>query len=205
MLHTTLTKLDRFWTRLEDACAALAGVLIGMAMVLTVVEVISRKLFNAPLPGVVDVFELGMAAVAFFGVSQCQRVGGHVRMEMLVRRFRGRLLWATEAIMSSLALAFIAAVAVASVDAVERAYLVQDSTMDLLLPIWPAKVCVAFALAILTVRLSLEATDGVRLFINPNAEPVTASRVASVADHAREEIEEALGSDSPLAETESRP
>lgn len=195
MLLTVITKVDRFWSRLENICAGIAGVLIGMAMVLTVVEVISRKIFNAPLPGIIDVFELGMAAVAFFGVSQCQRVGGHVRMEMLVRRFHGRVLWAVEALMSTFALAFIAAVAMASIGAVERAYLVEDSTMDLLLPIWPAKVCVAIALAILTVRLLLEAVDGLRLTIDPTAEPVTASRVASVADHAREEIEEALGAD----------
>ncbi len=196
MLHTILITVDRIWSRVENACAALAGVLIGLAMVLTVVEVISRKILNFPLPGIVDVFELGMAAIAFFGVSQCQRVGGHVRMEMLVRRLQGRTLWAVEALMSTLALAFIGAVALASIDAVERAYLVQDSTMDLLLPVWPAKVCVAIALAILTVRLFLEAVDGLRLAIHPTAEPVTASRVASVADHAREEIEEALGADS---------
>ncbi len=195
VISQALSATDRVWTGVENACAAIAAVLIAAAMALTVVEVISRKIFNAPLPGMIDMFELGMAAIAFFGVSQCQRVGGHVRMEMIVRRLHGRLLWIVEAAMSLLALFFIVSVGLASIGAVERAYVVQDSTMDLLLPIWPAKVCVSIALAVLSVRLALEAVDSLRLTVLPDAEPITAARVASVADHAREEIDEAFGGD----------
>ena len=183
------------WTRVEDACASVAAILIGLAMVLTVAEVIGRRLFNSPLPGVIDMFDLGMAAIAFLGASQCQRVGGHVRMELVLRRISGRPLWIIESLTTGLALGFVAAVAVASWQGVERAFVTQDATMDLLLPVWPSKSLVTIALIVLTVRLFLQLVDSLRLAVSPEAEPIAALRVASVVDHAREEIEEAFGGD----------
>lgn len=164
-------------------------------MVLTVVEVLSRKLLNAPLPGVIDMFDLGMAAIAFLGASYCQRTGGHVRMEMVVRRLSGRALWAAESLTALLAFGFVAAVGIASAEAVSRAYRVGDSTMDLLLPVWPSKVLVTLALFVLAVRLALQLIDSLRLIGAPDGEPVTALPPASVAEHAREEIAEAIGGD----------
>lgn len=191
-----LKTTDRTWRGVEGACAYVAAILIATAMVLTVVEVLSRKLFNAPLPGVIDMFDLGMAAVAFLGASYCQRTGGHVRMEMVVRRLSGRSLWVVESLTALLAFGFITAVGFASAEAVARAYRVGDSTMDLLLPVWPSKVLVTLALFVLAVRLALQCLDSIRLVVFPQSTPIVALPPASVAEHAREEIEEAMGDDS---------
>ncbi len=191
-----LLALHRLWTRIEDVCAIVAAVLIGLAMVLTVAEVIGRRLFNAPIPGVIDMFDLGMAAIAFLGASQCQRVGGHVRMELVIRRLSGRVLWAIESVTVGVALVFVAVVTIASFEGVIFSFDTGDSTMDLLLPVWPSKTLVTIALGVLTGRLLLQCADSVRLTINPKAEPVAALPVASVIDHAKEEIEEALGDES---------
>ena len=181
------------WTRVENACAIVAAGLIALAMVLTVAEVIGRRLFNAPLPGVIDIFDLGMAAIGFLGASQCQRVGGHVRMELVLRRISGRVLWLIESFTTALALVFIAAVTVASWDGMVRSYVTGDATMDLLLPVWPSKSLVTLALVILTVRLALQLVDSVRLSVFLDDEPIAALPVVSVVEHAREEIEEAFG------------
>lgn len=193
LLSHYLKRLDHGWRHVERVCAYGAALLIAAAMVLTVVEVLSRKIFNAPLPGVIDMFDLGMAAVAFLGASFCQQTGGHVRMELVVRRLSGRSLWLVESLTAMLAFGFVAAVGVASAEAVARAYRVGDSTMDLLLPVWPSKLLVTFALFVLAVRLALQFIDSLRLVVSPNSEPITALPPASVADHAREEIEDAIG------------
>ena len=188
-----LQSAQKFWSTIENVCAAFAAGLIGLAMVLTVVEVFSRRVFNAPLPGIIDMFDLGMAAVAFLGASQCQRVGGHVRMELAVRRLSGRMLWFAESVTTGLALIFIAAVTVASLDNALFAYETGDATMDLLLPVWPSKILVTLALGVLTVRLLLQLVDSLRLLINPIGIPIAAPQVVSIADQARDEIAEALG------------
>ena len=173
----------------------MAALLIGLAMVLTVLEVLGRRLLNAPIPGVIDMFDLGMAAIAFLGASQCQRVGGHVRMELFIRKLSGRTLWIVECATTGTALAFVAVVTVACFEGAIFAYDTGDATMDLLLPVWPSKTLVAIAMTVLTGRLLLQWADTVRLVFTPSAEPVAALLVASVTDHAKEEIEEALGED----------
>lgn len=192
-LSLYIKRADLAWQRVESICAYLAAALIAAAMVLTVVEVLSRKLLNAPLPGVIDMFDLGMAAVAFLGASYCQRTGGHVRMELVVRRLSGRALWLVESLTALLAFGFVIAVSIASAEAVLRAYRVGDSTMDLLLPVWPAKLLVTLALFVLSVRLVLQLLDSLRLTLVPTAKPIAALPPASVADHAREEIAEVIG------------
>src|SRR3546814_9388141 len=67
-------------------------------MFLGVANVVGRKLFDHPVAGYIDIVEVTMVAYAFLGVAFCQRVGGHVRMEILVQRFKGRTLWVVEAI-----------------------------------------------------------------------------------------------------------
>ena len=190
-----LSRLHQFWSRIEDLCAYGAAILIALAMALTVAEVISRRLFNAPLPGVIDMFDLGMGAIAFLGASQCQRAGGHVRMELLVRTLSGRPLWLVETFTTLLTLGFITAIGLSSAEAVVRAYRVQDATMDMLLTIWPSKALITLALGVLAVRLALQFIDSLRLVITPSARPVMALTVASLAGQAKEEIEEALGED----------
>jgi len=192
-----LSNLHRVWSKVEDVCAGVAALLIAVAMALTVAEVLSRRLLNAPLPGIIDSFNLGMAGIAFLGASQCQRLGGHVRMEMVVRRLSGRALWCVESITALLALGFICAVGVASAEGVVRAYRVGDATMDLMLPVWPAKALITLALMVLAVRLALQFFDSLRLTITPEAEPVAALRVATVEEIAREEIEEVIGTVEP--------
>lgn len=188
-----LVRVHDLWGRVEDGCAAVAGVLIALAMGMTVFEVIARRVFNAPLPGVIDMFDLGMAAVAFLGASQCQRAGGHVRMELVVRKLKGRTLWVVESITTLCAFLFVAAVSEASAEAVIRAYRVGDSTMDLLLPVWPAKTLVTLALIVLAVRLGIQFIDSMRLVLHPDETPVAALSVASVTEIAQEEIAEAFG------------
>jgi C4-dicarboxylate transporter, DctQ subunit len=188
-----LARLHTAWSRIEDVCAGIAGLLIAMAMMLTVAEVLSRKLLNAPLPGIIDTFNLGMAAVAFLGAAQCQRMGGHIRMELFVRRLSGRTLWCVESVMTLIALGFVSAVGLASAKGVVRAHQIGDSTMDLLLPVWPSKALITLALAVLAVRLALQFFDSLRLIVTPDAEPIAALPVFSVEDHAREEIEDVIG------------
>lgn len=192
-IPTILTRLHHGWCRIENACAGVAAALIAIAMVLTVVEVLSRKLLNAPLPGIIDMFNLGMAAVAFLGASQCQRLGGHVRMEMVVRRLSDRSLWLVESLTSLVALGFISAVGLASVDGVVRAYRVGDATMDLLLPVWPSKALITVALAVLAGRLALQFFDSLRMLADPKAELIAALPVVSVEELAREEIDDVIG------------
>ncbi|MGH9695962.1 MAG: TRAP transporter small permease subunit, partial [Bryobacteraceae bacterium] len=96
--HATLIAIDRQLGRVENVFNDIGGVFIFALMWLTMAEVLGRRLFNSPVPGAIDYIEVGMAAFAFMGAAYCQRLGGHVRMDLLVSNLKARLLWAVEAL-----------------------------------------------------------------------------------------------------------
>src|SRR3546814_5772466 len=93
--------------RIEDAFNLVAALVIFIMMFFMVAEVVGRKVFNAPIPGAIDWIEVSMAAFAFMGAAYCQRLGGHIRMELVISKFQGRFLWCLEALCTAIAIFYI--------------------------------------------------------------------------------------------------
>lgn len=91
-----LSRLDRKLAKLEWLFALISGIFAFGLMVLAVVSVTGRNGFNEPLPGYVDWIEAFMPLIAILGISYVQRVGGHIRMDIVIGQLRGRLLWIAE-------------------------------------------------------------------------------------------------------------
>jgi TRAP-type mannitol/chloroaromatic compound transport system permease small subunit len=68
-----------------------------------------------------------------------------------------------------------------------------DSSMDIKLPQWPSKLIVPLMLAVLVPRLLLQLWGYGRLLRDPGRAPLAVPRVETVEEHARHEIEEAIG------------
>jgi hypothetical protein len=75
------------------------------------------------------------------------------------------------------------------------AYELGDSTMDIYLPVWPSKLIVPIAMALLAVRLAINLWGYLRLFVSPDATPIGVPLIKDAATVAREEIEDAMGHD----------
>lgn len=207
-----LGAVDRFVARIENLFNALGAMFIVIVMLFMCAEVISRKADDlsfgffkgVPLPGVIDWVELAMGTFAFLGAAYCQRLGGHVRMELLIGRLRGRILWALEAFAVSVAFFYISVIVYKSfTEDFMWAYELGDSTMDLELPVWPSKLLVPIALSLLAVRLALNIWGYVRLFLNPEATPLAVPLIKDAATLAREEIVDALGHDATELEIQA--
>jgi len=91
-----LSRLDQALHRLESFLALIGGLAVFALMLLAVVSVGGRNFMNQPLPGYVDWIEQAMPLIAFVGIAYCQRLGGHIRMDILVGQLRGRPLWIAE-------------------------------------------------------------------------------------------------------------
>ncbi|NKB28485.1 MAG: TRAP transporter small permease subunit [Rhodobacteraceae bacterium] len=183
--------LDQHYRKLENALNLTAAGFIFFLMFLATIQVFSRKLLNVLIPGYIDYAEQSIAIFAFLGVAYCQRLGGHVRMELVLDKLpKGRVLWLFEAITTLAALAIILVLCRYSFDHFLRAWVNGDSTIDINLPIWPFKLLVAIALGVLSVRLALQLAGFVRLFLHPNAVPVGVPLIADVAKQASIEAEQ---------------
>jgi TRAP-type C4-dicarboxylate transport system permease small subunit len=177
----------------ENVFNDIGGVFIFALMWLTMAEVLGRRLFNSPVPGAIDYIEVGMAAFAFMGAAYCQRLGGHVRMDLLVSNLKARLLWAVEALAIFVAVVYVAIIVWASAQDLWRSFDLGDETLDAHFPVWPSKLIVPVAMALLELRLLVNLWGYLRLFVVPDAEPWAVPKIMHVEDVAQEQIREVLG------------
>jgi C4-dicarboxylate transporter, DctQ subunit len=187
-----LSAFDRRLGSVETGFNLVAAFAIFALMLLGVWQVLGRTLFNAPVRGYIDFVELAMSTFAFLGIAYCQRLGGHVRMEMLLKPMRGRLLWSTEMFGTLVALAVIAVLIWYGWGHFLRAYQLGDSTIDAQLPVWPSKLVVPVAFALLWLRLLVQLAGYLRLALDPRRRPVAVTTVLSVEEQAAHEIEESI-------------
>lgn len=185
-----LSLADRILAKCENSLNRIAGFTIFLLMVAGVVQVFGRKIFNLPMYGYIDIIELSAGIYAFFGVAYCQRLGGHVRMELLLWRLPRRALWMTEGTLTLAALVVIGILTATSWDHAMRALELGDSTIDAQLPIWPAKMAIPVALAVLWLRLLVQFIGFLRLSVKPDSEPIAVPLMQDVRERAEEQIRE---------------
>jgi TRAP-type C4-dicarboxylate transport system permease small subunit len=199
-----LSKLDRAWSRLEDALNLVAAVAIFGVMLFGVAQIVSRsvsvglhKLLPAIPPiaiyGYIDYIQFIAVLYAILGIAYCQRLGGHIRMEIVLATMRGRLLWGLEALAVLLALIVTVLLIGGTWDNFYNAWDRGDSSMDIRLPQWPSKLVVPLMLVVLLARLLLQLWGYARMVRDPAGTPVAVPRVETPEEHARREIEEAMG------------
>jgi len=190
-----LSRLDRGFYRLERFFALLSGIAVFVLMLLAVFSVTGRNIFNQPLPGYVDWIEQIMPLIAFMGVSYTQRDGGHIRMDILVGALKGRALYLAEFITTFAILILMLLLVWGSWAHFERSFdfssplWSRDSSMDIALPLWPAKLLAPVAFAVLCVRLVLQLWGYMRAFVQGMDEPVGVPLVLDAATVAAREAE----------------
>ncbi len=186
---------DGALARVEDVFNLFAATSILLLMLMAVVQIFGRTLFNMPIPGFIDVTEQVMAVFTFLGIAYCQRVGGHIRMEIVLGTFRGRLLWAAEFIGVFIVLAVVVALTIGSWFHFKRAWVIGDSTIDIGLPTWPSKLIVPVALTLLALRLLMQLYGYLRLLVDPARVPIAVPVILNIEEAAKHEIEEVFGDD----------
>ncbi|MGR3493853.1 TRAP transporter small permease [Citreimonas sp.] len=196
-----LSRLDRGLAKAEWSMALVSGLGAFALMVLAVVSVSGRNLFNEPLRGYVDWIEAAMPLIAIFGISYVQRLGGHIRMDIVVGALKGRALWAAEFITTLGVLVLMILLVWGTWAHFDRSFdcsrplCSRDSSIDINLPLWPAKLVVPVAFSVMCVRLVLQLWGYGRAFVLGLQEPVAVPLVQSAAEVAAAEAEQVRGHD----------
>ncbi len=76
-------------------------VLMGM-MLMVVVDITLRRLFNSPLPFSFEIVEILLVIVAFFSIAYTTSVGRHVSIDVLTARFPRKVQIAIDTVMDFL-------------------------------------------------------------------------------------------------------
>ena len=196
---STLSLLDHTLLRLERAFALASGLAVFSLMVLAVISVGGRNGFNSPLPGYVDWIEQAMPLIAFMGASFVMREGGHIRMDILVGQLRGRTLYVVELITTLAVLVLMFLLVWGTWAHFQRSFdfaapmWSRDSSMDIALPIWPAKLLAPVAFGVLCLRLCLQVWAYGRAVLTGQA--IAVPLIADAAQQAQMEADQLQPSD----------
>lgn len=191
-----ISRVDRQLLKLEHLLALVSGFAVFALMVLAVIHVSGRYFVNAPLAGYIDFIEQAMPLIAFMGIAYTQREGGHIRMDILIGQLKGRALWAAEFVSVFFILLLMLALVWGTWEHALRAinfnapYWSGDSSIDINLPLWPAKMLAPLAFSILSLRLVLQLWGYGRAFVlgleRPAAVPLPQSAAAQAAAEAEQ-------------------
>jgi len=198
---TALSMLDRALHSVERMMALVGGLAVFAMMLFAVVSVSGRNALNMPVPGYVDWITQLMPLIAFLAVSYAQRDGTHIRMDLLIGQLRGRPLWAAEIVTVLGMLLLMVLLVWGSWAHFQRSFdwdaplYSRDSTIDIALPIWPAKLLAPVAFSVLCLRLLIQLWGYARAFVLNLDTPVAVPLIRSAAQQAQDEAEALLGQD----------
>ncbi|MEZ5649352.1 MAG: TRAP transporter small permease [Burkholderiaceae bacterium] len=182
-----LGRLDRWLSPLETVFNFIAAISILLLMFLGVAQIVGRTVFNAPVWGYIDIVELSMSIFAFMGIAYCQRLGGHVRMELGLLALGPRSRQLAEALAIAVGLFVIAVMIYYGYEHTMRAYTSGDSTIDAEILVWPSKALVPIAFSLLWLRLLIHFFGHLRLMVMPDAAPVGVYVPETIEEQARKE------------------
>jgi TRAP-type C4-dicarboxylate transport system permease small subunit len=199
-----IARVDWRLARLEDALNLVAAVAIFGVMAFGVVQILSRTLsswLHALVPaippfaiyGYIDYVQVIAVLYAVLGIAYCQRLGGHIRMEIAAAKLRGRPLWMLEGLAVLLAIVATGLLIVGTWDNFANAWSKGDSSMDIKLQLWPSKLVVPLVLAVLLARLLLQLWAYLRLLADPARPEIGVPRHETPEQAAQREAEEAIG------------
>lgn len=190
---TRLSKFDQQLFKLESLFSLIGGITILMLVALAVANSLGRWVFNLPVTGYIDWVEQFMAVFAFIGIAYCQRLGGHIRMDIVLSLMKGRALWIAEWASTFFMLLITTVLVYGSYLHFYRAFSNGDSSMDIGLPIWPAKLVVPVALSFLVLRLLLQLWAYSRAILLGSEFPIGVPFIEDAATQANREAESLVG------------
>lgn len=145
------------------AFALLGGVIVALVAGLTVVSVVGRWAFATPIPGDVELVQLGTASALALFLPYCQLHGSHLIVDIFTVRSGAVLHRWLDAFAHVVAAAVLALLAVRAAWGVESLRVAAETSMVLGVPLWlayaPLVPSLALAAVIALLRLNAARTE----------------------------------------------
>ncbi|MCP8938758.1 TRAP transporter small permease [Alsobacter sp. SYSU M60028] len=156
-MRTGFVALYTWYGRLMTAVAAAAGVALFLLMWLVNTNALSRKLFNLPITGTLEITEAAMPIIILLPMAYTQLRKGHIRVTMLTDNLPKALRTGLLLVTLALGCLFMAWVAWATFGYAARAYRMGESAWGVVrFPIWPSKFAVSLGAGLLCVQFLLD-------------------------------------------------
>ena len=184
---------DRKLHPIESLLVVISGLAVGALVLLAVISVIGRGLFDQPLKGYVDWIQQCMPLIAFSGIAYALRNGTHIRMDMLIGKASGRLYYLLELIGTLGTFIVVLLLIWGSWAHFMRSFdwamplFSRDSSFDIGLPLWPAKLLVPISFAVLALRTLIQTAAYTKAFFTNPKHAIGVPLIESVTEEAERE------------------
>jgi len=84
-------KFENAVTRIAKILANVSVALLAIMLFLGVTDVLGRYLFNRPVTGTLEIFEILLPGIVLLSLAYTQLNKAHIRVELLFNRFSSRL------------------------------------------------------------------------------------------------------------------
>jgi len=160
--------------------ARIASVALAVIALVTFVDVVGRYFFQAPFAFSVELTQLAMAIVVYFGIGLVTHEDAHISADVVTLRLPPRLRMVFALVMNALALAFLAVMVWRLWLHADYLRVKGDTTMVWTVPLWPFAYAVAFGSLFLLSGVLLQLLHGLARFIGaePEAAPAPADPTA---------------------------
>jgi TRAP-type C4-dicarboxylate transport system permease small subunit len=125
--------LDRILDLAARCCGYVAGAFALAMMLLTVVDVLARSLFNRPIHGVYDLVELALACTIFFALPAVFLRDGHIVVDLVDHMAPRAARWLRH-VAAAITVALLAVMCRQMIEPVQDTLAFGDVTADLSLP-----------------------------------------------------------------------
>lgn len=195
---TPFARLDRGYHMIEKSLNYVAAAFLFSLMLLACAEIVMRFGFNSPIHGQADLVEIMIPTMGFFGLAYCQRLAGHVRMELFIHRLSGRPLWIAEFTSNFATILIVTVMIWGTWTNFLNAYQIGDSSMDAQIPVWPPKLIIVVGFCLLLGRCLIAFAGYCRLIAHPDAEPIgvpISPNVTEIAENEAASARDAISDD----------
>lgn len=145
--------------RVTRLLALLAGLCLVAMMLVTVVDVIGRYVFNAPIFGAQDLSELLLILVVFGSMAYCGRTDGHVAVDLFVGMFGPALMRWIDVFVALASAGILFVLAWRAYENAKLAELFQAASNLLQIPLAPFHMVVGAGAALYGVVMLVKAWD----------------------------------------------
>ena len=150
------TALQRWIRPLSRIMSQISSVILFLMMILTIVDVVLRKLASKSILGTVELTEFMLVILVFFALAQTEVLDGHVKVDLIMSRFSERVQGLMDMITQFVCFVLSLLITWSSLVYSEKMRLSQEVTQDLLIPIYPFIYFVVLGCLILSFTLLIK-------------------------------------------------
>ena len=137
----------------SQIASIVAVVFLVAMMVLTVADVFLRFFFHAPIQGTVELIQYFMVVAGFLGVAWCAIQGGHLKVDIFVKRLPPRVQAIIDTVTLLMAMTVVPLVAWQGFDQAGYEYTVKTVADITEIPTYPFYIVVGIGYALLFLAL----------------------------------------------------